>query len=266
MIGAERPDLSEILAFCSENGLCLLFASVTGSRAMGLQSAASDFDVRGVVVRSLADYVTLDEPRRKLDSWGYERKSMDLQLWDIRKACSLLASSNQRALEMLFSPLEVFDLDGFGDKLKARALSCLSLSRLALHFVNDAEMHYSRFICPFEKLDCKKYIFLLRSVFAIRCILAKKHMPPINYDELMKGAGDCMTKETENVLIRLLMLKRSGDTLEKPREPLLEQFYLASDLGSLAKQIVETKSDAAAAVGKDHFDLLIVDVLKACLK
>lgn len=253
--------LKETLEFCRENGVFLLFASITGSRAMGLSSPNSDFDVRGIVVRSLSDYVTLDEPHRKLDAWSLEDGSMDVMVWDIRKACSLLASSNQRALEMLFSPLVLFDHDGFGEKLRNRALSCLSLSRLALHFVNDADMHYSRFICPFVRLDCKKYLFLMRSVFAIRAIRRNKRMPPVDYLELISAAGECMPDDVKAVLNRLIDLKRKGETLDQPREALLDQFYLASDVQALAKEI-EAGQDVA---GKDHFDSLIVEVLKGRL-
>jgi predicted nucleotidyltransferase len=37
-------------------------------------------------VRPLLEYVTLDEPRRKVESFSLEEGNLDLQLWDIRKA------------------------------------------------------------------------------------------------------------------------------------------------------------------------------------
>ncbi len=255
-----EENLLEIERFCSENNLVLLFASVTGSRAMGLCSEDSDFDVRGVVVRKLSDYVTLDEPRRKIDSWAFERGKIDFQVWDIRKACSLLASSNQRALEMLFSPLVVVDNHGFGKKLKEKSQSCLSLSRLALHFVNDADMHFTRFISPQNNgLDQKKYIFLLRSIFAIRTILQEGTLPPINYAELIRR-GNYDGSVPENVMDALkavLDLKRKGMTQDQPRVPILENYYLSCDLASMAKK-VPSSEDA----GKSHFDELIARTIQ----
>jgi hypothetical protein len=88
------------------------------------------------------------------------------------QACSLLASSNQRALEMLFSPLAV----SAGGSNSARArLAALwrvhgSLHRLALHCANDAELHWSKFIAPVAPdatLDGKKYLFLARAICSV---------------------------------------------------------------------------------------------------
>lgn len=255
--GEPFPFVQEIDAFCAENNVVLLYATVTGSRAMGLAGPNSDFDVRGVVVRPLSSYLTLDEPNRKLDSWSQESGQLDLQLWDVRKVCSLLASSNQRALEMVFSPLVVADRFGFAAKLKERALAALSLSRLALHFVNDAEMHYSRFIAPFQLLDCKKYIFLLRSVFAIRAIERTGAMPPVEYAELCRAAGAVPAEVTAS-LSRLLELKLLGATLDRPREPVLEQFYLASNLAEAARRIVASSEKQP---DKTHFDQLICETV-----
>jgi predicted nucleotidyltransferase len=112
------------------------------------------------------------------------------KVWDVRKACALLASSNQRALEMLFSELVLIDRFGFGGKLQEVVRGCLSLSRLALHFVNDAEMHYSRFIAPMTLLDCKKYVFLMRSVLSIRAIEVTRALPPISYSDLVSVCGE----------------------------------------------------------------------------
>jgi predicted nucleotidyltransferase len=54
---------------------------------MGLNSPGSDYDVRGVVVRRFVDYVSLDEPLRKLDSWSVEQGELDLQVTKAKGFC-----------------------------------------------------------------------------------------------------------------------------------------------------------------------------------
>ena len=156
--------LEEVQAECASRGLTLLFLGCCGSRAMGLSLPGSDFDVRGAVLRPLREYLSLDEPRRRVEAWSVERDSLDMVLWDLRKMLSLLAASNRGAFEALASP-SLFRHPA-ALRLAALAERFLDPRRCALHSVSDAEHHWKKFIEPAQDgtLDLKKYVFLARGV------------------------------------------------------------------------------------------------------
>src|ERR687898_2728887 len=86
-------------------GMVILLAVESGSRAWGFESADSDYDVRFIYVRRPEDYLSIDlESQRDV----IERPivdDIDLNGWDIRKALQLFQKSNPPLLEWLQSPL-----------------------------------------------------------------------------------------------------------------------------------------------------------------
>ena len=71
-----------------ECGVKVLYSAETGSRAWGLATPDSDFDVRFIYIRPRNDYLRLDEPRDVIetpvdDTW-------DVSGWDLQKALRLL--------------------------------------------------------------------------------------------------------------------------------------------------------------------------------
>jgi predicted nucleotidyltransferase len=249
---------ARVQQFCRDNQLQLLFATCTGSRAMGLGGPTSDYDVRGVVVRRLVEYLTLDEPRRKVESFSLEEGSVDLQLWDVRKACSLVASSNQRALEMLVSPLSVVPGEAQG-RLRELWRRHGSLHRLALHFVNDAEMHWSKFIAPMAAaLDGKKYLFLARSICSIVYVAERRELPPLVLAELVAATRHALPEGVEEELTRLMAAKRTGKVLEWPRVAVLDEWYRGAALAELARRVEARHSEGA----QSEFDAFIEEEIK----
>ncbi len=259
---ADGVEVSAVAArvqqFCRDNRLQLLFATCTGSRAMGLAGPHSDFDVRGVVVRRLLEYVTLDEPRRKVESFSLEEGNIDLQLWDIRKACALVAASNQRALEMLVSPFSVVS-GAAQERMRELWRRHGSLHRLALHFVNDAELHWSKFIASnAATLDGKKYLFLARSICSIVFIAERRELPPLVLAELVAATRHALGPEVEAELRRLMAAKREGKVGDWPRVPALDAWYQGAALAELARRVEPRHSEA----GQSEFDELIEEEIK----
>lgn len=214
--------------------------------------------MRGVVARPLVEYVTLDEPRRKVESFGLEEGRVDLQLWDIRKACALLASSNQRALEMLLSPLVVAVHGEARARLQELWARHGSLHRLALHYVNDAELHWSKFIAPAAAtLDGKKYLFLARSICSIVYIAEHGALPPIVFAELLGATRHAVGEGVAAELERLMAAKRQSTVGQWPRVALLDAWYAGAGLAERARAVAARHSEAA----QGEFDALIANVI-----
>lgn len=65
-------------------GVRVLHAVESGSRAWGFASLDSDYDVRFVYVRPKEDYLRLDEPRDVIE-WRLD-EVLDINRWDLIKA------------------------------------------------------------------------------------------------------------------------------------------------------------------------------------
>ncbi|WP_049563370.1 nucleotidyltransferase domain-containing protein [Nonomuraea sp. SBT364] len=78
----------------------LILSVVTGSRAYGLETAASDTDRRGVFVAPTAEFWRLDKPATHRDGPLPEQFS-----WEVERFCRLALDANPTVLECLWSPI-----------------------------------------------------------------------------------------------------------------------------------------------------------------
>ena len=80
-----RQRLSEIE---KTQNVRILFAVESGSRAWGIASPDSDYDVRFIYVRQKNDYLRLDEFRDVIELPIDDE--LDINGWDLKKALALL--------------------------------------------------------------------------------------------------------------------------------------------------------------------------------
>ncbi|MEU4212550.1 nucleotidyltransferase domain-containing protein [Streptomyces sp. NPDC026206] len=77
-----------------------ILSVVAGSRAFGLDTAASDTDLRGVYVAPTEDFWRMSKPPTHLDGPLPEQFS-----WEIERFCELALNANPNLLEVLHAPL-----------------------------------------------------------------------------------------------------------------------------------------------------------------
>src|SRR5699024_6560548 len=75
----------------------ILLAVESGSRAWGFESTDSDYYVRFIYVRKIADYLKL-ESQRDVIEWQLD-ETLDINGWDVQKALRLLYKSNPTFFE-----------------------------------------------------------------------------------------------------------------------------------------------------------------------
>ena len=90
-----------------ENNIDIIFACVTGSRATGLDTDYSDYDVRFIYKhKNLKDYISL-HPKTN-DTLTYfndiEIPKIETDGWELKKALYLLNKSNISIFEWFYSP------------------------------------------------------------------------------------------------------------------------------------------------------------------
>ena len=233
------PDMREtILAKLNEmeaaNGVKIVFAIESGSRAWGFPSPDSDYDARFVYARPTDWYLSIS-PGRDVIELPIEG-DLDINGWDIKKALGLLLKPNPVLLERLSSPIRYVWNDEVCSKLKAlgervgHGPSCLH------HYLNLGENLWKRHLKDEEDVKIKRYFYVLRPAMALRWVrMRPDEIPPMNFQDLMAGVElDAVLTEE---LRRLLIAKSETNQLGfAPRIPVLDRFVL--DEYEKAKQVL----------------------------
>lgn len=195
----------------AENGVRILYAVESGSRAWGFPSADSDWDVRFVFVRPRDWYLSVNlEDRRDV----IERPivdHVDLSGWDIRKALRLFARSNPPFLEWLTSPIVYRDERGFAAAMRELLPRYYCPVASQYHFLRMAQGNYRDFLQGPEVI-VKKYFYVLRPLLAVRWIEQGRGPVPMEFSRLLATIEDSDLKgEIETLIER----KRRGDELAR---------------------------------------------------
>ena len=185
-------------------GVRILLAVESGSRAWGFPSPDSDYDVRFIYVRPAAWYVSVEPGRDVIEE---EVGEVDVNGWDLRKALGLMLKGNAVLVEWLMSPI-VYREDArfraeFTDLLQASAKPApllhhyLSLGRSMRR--NDAFKGVS--------FPIKKYFYTLRPAVALRWLRVHNYaaLPPMNLREL--AADSSLPPSVASLLIELIEAK-----------------------------------------------------------
>ncbi len=209
-----------------KDGVRVLYAVESGSRAWGFPSADSDYDVRFVYVRPRDWYLSVNvESRRDV----IERPivdHIDLSGWDIRKALRLFAKSNPPFLEWLSSPIVYRDVLGFAAAVRELLPRYYSPVSSLYHFLRMAQGNYREFLQGPEVI-LKKYFYVLRPLLAVRWIEQGRGPVPMEFARLLATVEDAeLVREIETLIER----KKRGDELA--REPAIQpiSWFIADEL------------------------------------
>ena len=188
--------------------ISVLFAVESGSRAWGVASPDSDFDVRFLYKRAPRDYLRLDPMRDVIEipidsTWGVAG-------WDLMKALKLLHQSNPGLYDWFGSPVVYWD-DGFKERFSPLMQLCFSRSRMLHNHHGIAARHYGD-VLKDVTVSPKKYFYALRSVLACRWIDRFDSAPPVLFSELTAAVLPAEQKETVDYILE----QKSGNP-EKSR-------------------------------------------------
>ena len=171
-------------AIQTDEGLRLLLAVESGSRAWGFPSPDSDYDVRFVYVRPRAWYLALEPGRDVIEQPITD--DIDLNGWDIRKALGLMLKSNAVIGEWLSSPIRYRSDDPAAASLADLANRTFNPRGVAHHYANLGRNAAERWLGGNEEVPVKRYFYALRPALAIRALrFDPTRPPPMNLQELI---------------------------------------------------------------------------------
>jgi predicted nucleotidyltransferase len=170
----------------SEEGVRILYAAESGSRAWGFPSPDSDFDVRFLYAHERDWYVSLAEQRDVIERPLDERR-VDLAGWDIRKALRLLLKSNPALYEWLVSPIVYIDAP-LRMELKALFEAAVSGRALAHHYWSIARGQWKAEIEGRSQVRLKKYLYIVRPLLSLAWVARHQGPPPMSIGDLMQSS------------------------------------------------------------------------------
>ena len=173
----------ELAAIEHEEGVKILFAIESGSRAWGFPSTDSDYDVRFVYVRPQDWYLSVFEGRDVI-----ERPIsglLDINGWDLRKALALLRKSNPALMEWLNSPI-VYRNTPCADALRALTNEAFLPLASCHHYRSMFRQHQSR-SAGRNKVRIKHYLYSIRPILAARWVITHQSQPPMRFVDLLEA-------------------------------------------------------------------------------
>jgi uncharacterized protein len=230
----------------ADQGVRILFAIESGSRAWGFASPDSDFDVRFVYARSPEWYFSIDvERKRDVLEYGVVDE-IDLNGWDVRKALQLFRKSNPVFVEWLHSPITYLKRGEFADAAGRLVPEVMSKTAATHHYRSMAKTN--RPVPSGEGLvRTKKYFYSLRAMLAVRWLERFEAAPPMEFERLLVLLDDQPTLRT--TILDLLEKKRSLPELGLgPAIPQFEE-YLDAEMARLKDRSGLDSAGAAAEAG-----------------
>lgn len=199
-------------------GVRILHAVESGSRAWGFASPDSDYDVRFVYVRPREDYLRLDEPRDVIE-WQLD-EVLDINGWDLKKALMQFARGNATLFEWSGSPIVYRTTDEW-TKIKDVSKQYFSEKAAVYHYYGTANSTLQGYLLG-DTVRYKKYFYALRPLLAAQYIEKYHAVPPVLFDDILKMD---LPEDLRQAIGELLEVKkRTTEGEENLQMPVIREF------------------------------------------
>ena len=218
-----------------KEGVRVLHAIESGSRAWGFASPDSDYDVRFVYVRNKEDYLSLDELKDVID-WQLD-EVLDINGWDLKKALKQFAKGNATLFEWSGSPIVYRTTDEWAEIRKVSE-QYFSEKAAIYHYYGTANNTFHEYLQG-DTVRYKKYFYALRPLLAAVYIEKFHVAPPVLFDELLKMD---LAPELRKAVDELLEIKkRTTEKEENPQMPVIID-YIKTEI-TRQKEIADIMED-----------------------
>lgn len=205
----------------TREGVRIIYAVESGSRAWGFASPESDFDVRFIYVRPLENYLRLGETPDFID-WQLD-KTFDVNGWDVAKTLRQFMKSNATLFEWANSPI-VYKTTDEWEKIFAVAQKYFSPKSTFVAYAGFAK----NIGLPLLKRDAvkpKTYLYALRTIFCRNFVAEKLCPPPVAFEKLLP---ETLPENLRAEIFALLELKKSSaEKFLIEKIPALHEFIAA---------------------------------------
>lgn len=233
-----------LISFEQKYNVKILFAIENGSRAWGMESANSDYDVRFVYYRDFHDYLKLGKLKdvitesfdKNLSPCDAQGALYDFSGFDIFKYFHLLHSSNPTAIEWLNSPIVYLGNNDL--PVRSYMTTHFSQERLFYHYHSVYKRMRHRYVEKLDKPTYKKYLYCFRGLLNAKYVYEFNKIPPLLFTKTVEEMKDKIPTEVYSKIKEVIKIKALGQ--EKEVIPPI--------------QIFDDYFDAENQIIYDHFD------------
>ena len=214
-----------------EEGVRIVLAVESGSRAWGFHSPNSDYDVRFIYMRPADWYLAVDlEERRDVIEYKIV-DDIDLNGWDLRKALRLFWKSNPAFMEWIQSPIRYMEDGAFAQGAREIRDAVYSVERGIYHYRSMAKTNYEGYLRA-DMVPLKKYFYVLRPLLAVRWLEHYGRAAPIEFGKLLHLIEDqpALTAAIDD----LLRQKREAPEMGLSRQVPVIHRFIEDELARLA--------------------------------
>jgi predicted nucleotidyltransferase len=195
-------------AIACEEGIRILLAVESGSRAWGFHSPDSDYDVRFLYARPVNDYLSL-QPVRDVIERPIDADDLDVGGWDLAKALKLVARGNAVVSEWLSSPIIYQETPDFRPLFEPLARDWQALHGDVAHYFGLARRQWGSFIEGRTEVRLKKYFYVIRPAVTLHWLReGNTGTPPMNLPKLLENVR--LPDATAEALIDLQARKQTA--------------------------------------------------------
>ncbi len=192
-----------------QEGVEVLFAIESGSRAWGFASPDSDYDVRFIYRHPHDWYLSLHEARDVIER-DLDHREIDLSGWDLRKALRLLLKWNPALHEWLVSPITYAETGSGRLDMLSLYEEHADLRAVGHHYMSMAKTQWAR-MSDGDEVPLKKYFYAIRPLMALHWLATRSSVPPMNFAALREA--EPWPQEMEIAMDELIAVKRETPEL-----------------------------------------------------
>jgi len=199
-------------------GCRLLFAGESGSRAWGLQSPDSDYDVRCIYAHPPHWYFSIEDHRETIETVFPD--DIDISGYELRKALRLFSTCNIPINEQILNPVCYGGDSVFLERIRALIPVYFNKNRALLHYTNVAVQGMAQ--VQGLSIGLHRVFYVIRPLLACEWIERRSSMPPTEFQKLLDA--DFLPLPLMNEVTEIMRRKLVTVTVDR------ESLQLSKDL------------------------------------
>ena len=207
--------IKELKELETEKQIKVLLAVESGSRAWGIESRDSDYDIRFVFVRKKKDYLTLDKKPEVIETM---KENRDYVGFDLFKFLQHIRASNPSAIEWVKSGIVYKNqLKNFRE-LNREIDENFNPIALFHHYKSLTKNNYLKYIKEGSDVRYKRYLYCLRGMLNAEFVLNIRKVPPIKFEDLLDSSLVMVPLHFMKKVKEIINIKKLGfekDNVEK---------------------------------------------------
>lgn len=186
----------------------ILLASESGSRAWGLPSPDSDYDVRFIYAHATRWYLSIEDRHETIETVFPD--DIDVSGRELRKALRLFSTCHVSLNEQIQSPIVYQANPKLLQRLRELIPTYFDKKRAIFHYVKIAEQAMNQGMQGLT-IGLNRFFYLLRPLLACCWIDAKDAMPPTEFDRLLDA--DFLTLAMRHEVVEIV--HRKAETTDR---------------------------------------------------